>query len=53
MITFPDQPKTDVAAPVRVLRDLVAGGTATTRAADLTERLSPLPPIVVGEVAPS
>lgn len=51
-ITSPAQPKTDVAS-MRVLRDLVAGGTATTRAADLTDELSDLPPIVVGEVAPS
>lgn len=52
-ITFPDQTKIDAASSMRALRELAAGGTATTRTSDLTDGLPDLPSIVVGKLAPS
>jgi hypothetical protein len=52
-ISFPDAANVDAVKSMRVLRELVAGGIATTPVSDPTEKLPDHPSIVVGELAPS
>jgi hypothetical protein len=52
-VSLPDAGTVDAAVAMRVLRDLVAGGTATTPIPNLAEELPIRPPIIVGELASS